>query len=72
MKPAWHADAACRDLGPTLWFPERGQPPTDAQAICGACAVRQQCLTAAMDDPTLAGIWGGTTKRERQRLRTAS
>ena len=46
-------------------------PPTvaKAEAICTKCNVRAQCLAYAMKDPTLVGVWGGTSARYRRRLR---
>jgi hypothetical protein len=37
-----------------------------AKATCGVCPVRVDCLAAGMDEP--AGVWGGLTARERQRV----
>lgn len=41
----------------------------EARAICDDCPVRQACLDFAMADPSLKGVWGGTTDRDRKRLR---
>jgi WhiB family transcriptional regulator, redox-sensing transcriptional regulator len=43
-----------------------------ATAICGRGWVRQECLAYALNHPELAGIWGGTSARERMRLRKAA
>ena len=40
-----------------------------ARETCRGCPVRQQCLSAGMADPTLSGMWDGTTGRERRRIR---
>jgi hypothetical protein len=39
------------------------------EAICEVCPVRQECLEAALADPVLVGLWGGTTDAERRELR---
>jgi len=41
----------------------------DAVAVCQTCPVRADCLEAGMAERH--GIWGGTTERERVRLRAA-
>jgi WhiB family transcriptional regulator, redox-sensing transcriptional regulator len=71
----WRLDAACTDVDPELFFPEPGQVPQAAQAkaVCAGCAVRGPCLEAALHGPQAhddhAGIFAGTTARERVRLR---
>lgn len=66
----WRHRADCQGLDPNWWFPTQGQPTEQARQICQGCPVRQACLSAALADPTLSGIWGGTTGRERQRIRS--
>lgn len=41
----------------------------NAKAVCIACPLTKACLEYALKTPSLEGIWGGTTKEERQRLR---
>jgi hypothetical protein len=41
----------------------------EALAVCAGCDVRAECLAAALADPNLVGVWGGTTSRERRELR---
>lgn len=67
-RPLWHAQAACRDEPVETFFPGRGDPVKPAKAICVGCPVRSECLEAALSDPTTAGVWGGTTGRERDRM----
>ena len=43
-----------------------------AKAVCTGCPVLEQCRTYALARPTLSGIWGGTSDRERQALRRAA
>jgi WhiB family redox-sensing transcriptional regulator len=66
--PDWHADAACREHPEVRWVGSDTSGPEvrAANAICAECLVRAECLATAMDDPTLIGVWGGTTTRERQ------
>lgn len=69
LRPAWHAQAACKGKGDLMFPPEGKRRHTEARRICASCPVRDQCLAEALDDPTLVGIWGGLTPRERGRLR---
>jgi WhiB family redox-sensing transcriptional regulator len=38
-----------------------------AKAICAGCQVRADCLEAGLEEKY--GVWGGTSARERARLR---
>jgi WhiB family redox-sensing transcriptional regulator len=68
-RPAWMADAACREHPDAPYFPNRGQAPTRAVAVCSTCLVRAECLAYALADPDLSGVWGGTTEGARRALR---
>jgi WhiB family redox-sensing transcriptional regulator len=69
----WQRDAACAELDPAIFFPERGSSSKAARALCAECTVREGCLAYALDNPEVAefGIWGGTSPRERRVLRTS-
>jgi WhiB family transcriptional regulator, redox-sensing transcriptional regulator len=47
----------------------RGRNYDGVLALCESCAVRAECLAAALADPNLLGLWGGTTGTERRALR---
>lgn len=68
--------AACRspDINPGLFFPERGEPTAPAKKICAGCPNRIDCREWALSVPPrlLAGVWGGTSQRERVLLRRAA
>jgi WhiB family transcriptional regulator, redox-sensing transcriptional regulator len=68
-RPAWHAKAACRGVGGDMFFPDSSDDPRKAIAICAGCPVKSECLSYALADPSLKGVWGGTSGRERSRLR---
>jgi WhiB family redox-sensing transcriptional regulator len=72
MRPAWQARAACHDASPEVFFLRHGQSARPGLALCEGCEVRAECLDFAMADPGLEGMWGGTTARERRRLRQAA
>ena len=65
----WQADARCAEVDPEIFFPERGGSSKAARAVCGQCDVRMQCLEYALNNKEQFGIWGGTSERERRRLR---
>lgn len=75
----WRLDARCRDeqasLTP-LFFSEAREDIAAAKIFCRGCAVRSQCLDAAIGRAEPIGVWGGelflngrviTTKRPRGR-----
>lgn len=69
-RPAWHASAACRGMGPSMFFPERGQALEPAREVCERCPVREPCLaTALAAGPEEPGVWAGTSKNDRRQLR---
>ncbi|MCM1939485.1 WhiB family transcriptional regulator [Streptomyces sp. G3] len=39
--------------------------------MCAPCAYRGPCAEYAIGDPTLQGVWGGLTTRDRRALRRA-
>ena len=49
----------CREHDPELWFAERPELLTRAQAICADCAVRVACLDGALQRREPWGVWGG-------------
>ena len=65
--------ANCLGLPSSWFFPTRGDSesvPAEAKKVCAACQVREACLTYAMTPPYIvAGVWGGTSERERRRMR---
>ena len=68
----WWVLAACDGQEPEIFFPLSPQDvraKEKAVAICAKCQVREQCLTTAMADRSLVGIWGGTDELDRARLR---
>jgi len=68
-RPAWMERAACRGLPTDLFFPERGADTRAAKAVCAACPVSDDCYEYAFASHERHGIWGGTSERERRRIR---
>ncbi|MGQ0520191.1 MAG: WhiB family transcriptional regulator [Actinomycetota bacterium] len=67
-RPEWMRDALCREYPGVSFFPERGQTPGPARAICARCAVAFECRQAGIDGDE-AGVWGGLDARARKALR---
>ena len=63
----WLTRAACRGLEGINFFPERGEDPRPAKAVCAQCPVRTECLNEFMDEPV--GIFGGLSGRERRKIK---
>jgi len=73
LRPAWMADALCREFPQLSWFPERGESVEPAKAVCARCLVAEECERYAADQPApLAGIWAGESARSRRNGRRAA
>ena len=70
----WRSRGACRTADPDLFFPASSTAMSNlqlrqAKIICGRCPVRRQCLDFALATHQVHGVWGGTSERERTRMR---
>lgn len=68
----WRDLASCRGDDTEKWFPARGigVKGTEAlKAICASCPVQVDCLTTALDDCEKFGFFGGTSERDRRKMR---
>ena len=73
----WADRALCAEVDPELFFNDIGTTyvtidgtrEATAKAICRRCTAKPECREYAMSDPSLAGIWGGLTERERREWR---
>ena len=64
----WMDDALCRQVDLELFFPDGGGSSATARKICNRCEVTTQCLDFALGFPSMIGIWGGTTEKQRRKL----
>jgi hypothetical protein len=72
-RPAWQRDAACRGQGTDRFILPKGSGEVrEAKRICSHCPVSAECLSFALRDPGIKGIWAGTSARERDRMRAAA
>ena len=65
----WMNNALCRQVDYELFFPEGGGGSVTARKVCGRCEVKTECLSYALEFPSMIGIWGGTTAKQRQKLK---
>lgn len=64
----WRHWAACVGTDPELFFLGTGDEGYgEAFRICARCPVREQCLAESVQ--IMYGVYGGTSARERARLR---
>ncbi len=68
LELAWMAEAKCRGVDPSEFFPSDGTGVDRAQRVCTGCSVRQECLEYALEHRIEHGVWGGTSERERRRI----
>lgn len=66
--PEWQSSANCLGVGNKIFFVERGSSTKPAKSICAQCEVKEQCLEYALDNNIKTGVWGGTDKRQRERI----
>jgi len=62
----------CAQTDPEVFFPEKGGSVREAKAVCTGCPVRVQCLEYALAHDERFGVWGGTSERERRRLKATA
>ena len=70
---SWFDRAACRGMSVDLFIPtqHKGGPATyeETRPVCDSCEVKTECLNYAVTSGEHLGMWGGTTPRERFRMR---
>lgn len=64
-RPAWHADALCKEYPQVSFFPEQGGDTATPKAICARCIVRLDCAEASVGEKH--GIWAGTAPGTRRK-----
>ncbi len=64
----WWTLAACRGMGPSMFYPEKGGDFKSPKAVCEGCEVKAACLEAALINSE-SGVWGGTTEQARGRTK---
>lgn len=70
------SDALCAQTDPDAFFPEHGDPAgygnsvEAAKRVCRLCPLQADCLDYALANDERYGVWGGTSERDRSRLRS--
>jgi WhiB family redox-sensing transcriptional regulator len=65
----WQESALCAQTDPEAFFPECGGSVREAKRVCMACEVRAECLDYALAHDERFGVWGGTSERQRRKLK---
>lgn len=65
---SWMVDAACATTDPDMFTPEPGGTTKQAKRVCRSCLSRDACLEYALTTHQI-GVWGGTSTKERERMR---
>lgn len=62
---------ACATYDKAVFYPTDGAGVLRAQAICDRCPshIVDACLQFALEHDEREGVWGGTSERERRRIR---
>lgn len=68
----WMRDRRCRDTDPSFFYPTGASGVQEAKRYCHGCPVRLECLAHALSRGEKFGVWGGTSERERRRMRKAA
>jgi WhiB family transcriptional regulator, redox-sensing transcriptional regulator len=69
-RPEWQRRAACRGMGPDVFFLGQGGDPGPARAVCDRCPVAVECLDFSVAQGVdLQGIWAGVGQKGRLPLR---
>lgn len=61
--------AECRGMDPELFYPGIGESAIQAKLVCRGCLVRIQCLHYGVKNSLGFGVWGGTSERQRIRIK---
>lgn len=69
--PSFMDLGACQGLDTEIFFPDRGESLKPAKTVCEQCIVKDECLEFALSHGERFGVWGGTSERERRRIRRA-
>lgn len=69
---SWMPRGQCKieEQPPAVFFPltKKARPPRPLE-VCSRCKVKDECREYAMHFTSMDGIFGGTTVRDRERLR---
>lgn len=61
--------SVCRGMDSSIFFPKRGESTKAARYLCSICKDENDCAEYAIVNGLAHGIWGGTSPRERAKIR---
>jgi WhiB family redox-sensing transcriptional regulator len=64
----WRKYANCSDVSKDVFIIKKGQTTQRALWFCETCVVKKACLGYALDNNCI-GIWGGTTQKQRAKIK---
>ena len=71
-QPGWEHNGNCYKTGVDPFYPDNTADMKKVRARCNGCPARYACLATALTTPAGDyGIWGGTTRLERTKIRGA-
>jgi WhiB family redox-sensing transcriptional regulator len=65
----WQDRAACAGNDTDVFFPWGGNTPAALVSLCESCPVTETCREYAIDRDWITGVWGGTTRAQRDEIR---
>lgn len=72
IRELYTGEAKCEEVGDHIFFGEKTDPwqwNSIAKRLCKTCPLMIKCRDYALQN-SVYGIWGGTTDRERETMRT--
>ncbi len=66
--PIFDGNAACAEVAPELWFPEKGGKVKFAEDLCKRCEIQLPCLQWSLDNKEQWGTWGGVSENQRKQI----
>jgi len=70
MDLSWMNKGNCFGVDPNIMIPVEKSDEHIAKEICQGCPIKEPCLDYALSHQE-DGIWGGTDRRERYKIRKA-
>jgi len=72
-REAWMEQALCAQVDPDLFYADKSDwsMTIKAKLVCRECPVRAQCLSYALENNEVFGVWGGMSPTQRKDLRRA-
>lgn len=66
----WMNSAACTGLDTESFFDDDEHSINMAKKVCNHCPIKQACLKHAVENFENHGVWGGTSPRQRAKIRS--